>query len=191
MTPVRRNKEGEEPAEESARQAPPERGHRPAMTYRITLEDDFLRAELAHRETVEEMRDFLRALVRNSARCAVILVCVRASKPLFHVERDGLIEFLQQIARAPQHRIALLADTPDLQASHEYLELIARQRGVRVRSFRSEAEALEWFKDRRAQEDRRLNGERRRGDGPRQAVERRSVSVAERRRGERRGQSAS
>jgi hypothetical protein len=69
--------------------------------------------------------------------------------------------------------------------------LIARQRGVRVRSFRSEAEALEWFKDRRAQADRRLNGERRRGDGPRQTVERRNVSVAERRRGERRGQSAS
>jgi hypothetical protein len=189
MMPVRRDKEGEEPAEESARRAPPERGHRPAMTYRITLEDDFLRAELAHRETVEEMRDFLRALVRNSARCAVILIRVRASKPLFHVERDGLIECLQQIARAPQHRIALLADTPDLQASHEYLELIARQRGVRVRSFRSEAEALEWFKDRRAQADRRLNGERRRDDGPRQASERRSV--AERRRGERRGLSES
>jgi len=187
MMPVPRDKEGEEPAEES-RQAPPERANRPAMTYRIVLERDFLRAELAHRETVEEMRDFLRALARNSARCAVILICVRASKPLFHVERDGLIEFLQQIARAPQHRIALLADTPDLQASHEYLELIARQRGVRVRSFRSEAEALEWFKDQRAEADRRLNGERRRGDGPRPAVERRSV--AERRRRVRRAQSA-
>lgn len=188
MMAVPRDKDGaEEPAEESPRLAP-ERTHRPAMTYRIALEGDFLRAELAHRETLEEMREFLRALVRNSARCALILLHVRASKPLFHVERGGLIEFLQQIARAPQHRIALLADTPDLHASHEYLELIARQRGVRVRSFRSEAEALEWFKDQRMQADRRRNGERRQSNEQPPGVERRSV--AERRRGNRRRQSA-
>ncbi|MGH8720837.1 MAG: hypothetical protein ACREU4_02555 [Burkholderiales bacterium] len=189
MMPVPRDEQSKEPAEES-QQAPPGRANRPAMTYRIVLERDFIRAELAHRETVEEMREFLRALVRNSARCPLILIRVRASKPLFHVERGGLIDFLQQIARAPQHRIALLADTPDLQASHEYLELIARQRGVRVRSFRSEAEALLWFKDRRYLGERRLQGvERRQDNGRRQALERRTV--AERRRGERRGQSTS
>jgi hypothetical protein len=109
---------------------------------------------------------------------------VRTSKPLFHVERGGLIEHLRQIARAPQHRIALLADTPDLQASHEYLELIARQHGVRVRSFRGEAEALAWFQDRRAQSDRRLGGERRRNGELRPALERRGV--ADRRRQDRR-----
>lgn len=190
MMPVPRDEESKEPAEES-QQAPPERANRPAMAYRIVLERDFIRAELAHRETLEEMREFLRALVRNSARCPVILIRVRASKPLFHVERGGLIDFLQQIARAPQHRIALLADTPDLQASHEYLELIARQRGVRVRSFRSEAEALLWFKDRRYLGERRQQGVERRqqGNGRRQAAERRTV--AERRRRDRRGQSTS
>src|SRR3990170_4235092 len=188
MMPVPRDQVGEEPAEESSRQAPPERAHRPPMTYRIVLERDFLRAELAHRETVEEMRDFLRALARNSARCAVILIRVRASKPLFHVERDGLIEFLQQIARTPQHRIALLADTPDLQASHEYLELIARQRGVRVRTFRSEAEAVAWLKDQRIQEtDRRQSGERRRSHELRPEIELRTR--AERRRRDRRTRS--
>jgi hypothetical protein len=184
MMAAPRDKDGaEEPAEESPRQAP-ERTHRPAMTYRIAHEGDFLRAELAHRETLEEMREFLRAVVRNSARCPVVLIRVRESKPLFHVERGGLVECLQQIARAPRHRIALLADTPDLHAAHEYLELIARQRGVRVRSFRGEAEALEWFKDRRLQAERRQGGERRQGEAPPPGVERRSV--AERRRGNRR-----
>jgi hypothetical protein len=72
-----------------------------------------------------------------------------------------------------------------LHASHEYLELIARQRGVRVRSFRSEAEALEWFKDRRLQAERRQDGERRQGnETPPPGVERRSI--AERRQGNRR-----
>ena len=107
---------------------------------------------------------------------------------VFHVERGGLVELLRQIARAPQHRIALLADTPDLQASHEYLELIARQHGVRVRSFRGEAEALAWFKDRRMQAERRLGGERRRSDDLRPARERRVVG--ERRQGNRRTRSA-
>lgn len=184
MMAVPRDKDSaEEPAEESPRQAPV-RTHRPAMTYRIVQEGDILRAELAHREALEEMREFLRAVARNSARCPVVLIRVRESKPLFHVERGGLVECLQQIARAPQHRIALLADTPDLHASHEYLELIARQRGVRVRSFRSEAEALEWFKDRRLQAERRQDGERRQGNEPPPGVERRSI--AERRQGNRR-----
>ena len=188
MMAVPRDKDGaEEPAEESQRQAR-ERTNRPAMTYRIVHEGEYLRAELAHREALEEMREFLRAVARNSARCPVILIRVRASKPLFHVERGGLVECLQQIARAPQHRIALLADTPDLHASHEYLELIARQRGVRVRSFRSEAEALEWFKDRRLQAERRQGNERRQSNEPPPGVERRGV--AERRRGSRRGRSA-
>ena len=168
--------ETREPAATRARRAP--------MTYRITYEEDFLRAELAHRETVEEMREFLRAVARNSARCPVILIRVRESKPLFHVERGGLVECLVQIAHAPRHRVALVADTADLQASHEYLELIARQRGVRVRSFRSETEALLWFKDRRAQLERRAGGERRRSRESRTAAERRGG--AERRQGERR-----
>jgi len=188
MMAVPRDKDGaEEPAEESQRQAR-ERTNRPAMTYRIVHEGEYLRAELAHREALEEMREFLRAVARNSARSPAILIRVRESKPLFHVERGGLVECLVQIAHAPRHRVALVADTADLQASHEYLELIARQRGVRVRSFRSETEALLWFKDQRAQLERRLGGDRRGGRGPRPAVERRSG--AERRQGERRPRTA-
>ena len=165
----------DEPAVARARRAP--------MSFRITFEPDHLSAELAHRETVEEMRVFLRTVVRDSARCPLVLIRVRESKPLFHVERDGLVEPLQQIARAPEHRIALVADTPDLHASHEYLELIARQRSVRVRSFRSEVEALLWLRERRAESDRRRDADRRRAV-VRPALERRGS--AQRRQGQRR-----
>lgn len=118
------------------------------MTYRITVEQDFFRAELVDRETVEETKDFLRAVARHSTRHSSVLIQVRASKPIFQVEHHGLIEYFREIARSPSHQIALLADALDLQASHEYIELIARQHGLNVRSFRSEAEALEWFKER-------------------------------------------
>ncbi len=118
------------------------------MAYRIAVEQNFFRAELVDRETVKETKDFLRAVARHSARHSSILIHVRASKPIFQVEHYGLIDDFKEIARTPSHQIALLADAVDLHASHEYIELIARQRGLNVRSFRSEAEALEWFKDR-------------------------------------------
>ena len=152
--------------------APPARAR--AMAYRITVEADFVRAELAHRETVEETRDFLQALLRYSESYPCLLIQVRTSKPVFHVERHGLVEYFAQIARTPRHRIALTAENADLQASHEYLELLARQRGVNVRSFRDEAEALAWRRDRRQLADRRqaqqtFAGVERRS-GPRRAV---------------------
>lgn len=147
------------------------------MAYSITAEQDFVRAELSSRETVQELGDFLRAVVRYSARYASIVIQVRQSTPIFHVAQHGLIESLREIAHSPQHRIALLADTADLQASHEYLELLARQRGVNVRSFRSEGEALLWLRDRRRVADRRQEPERRVGEERRQTA-RRSASGA-------------
>lgn len=150
---------------------------RSAMAYRITVEPDFVRAEVSNRETVQEMGDFLRAVVRYSARCARIVIQVRQSKPIFHVEQHGLIELLCEVARLPEHRIVLLADTADLQASHEYLELLARQRGVNVRSFRSEGEAIHWLRERRQGADRRQGLARRLGEEQRQKA-RRSASAA-------------
>lgn len=178
---------GSEDSPEDARREPVASVGRAPMRYRITLAGDYLKGELVHRETVEETREFLRAVARNSARCPRVLIRVRESKPLFHVERGGLVECLLQIACAPLHRVALVADTPDLHASHEYLELIARQRGVCVRSFRGEAEALAWFNDRRAQFERRRGAERRVGV-ERPAQERRSGG--DRRRSERRARAA-
>lgn len=150
---------------------------RAAMAYRITVEPDFVRAEMSNRETVQEMGDFLRAVVRYSARCARFVIQVRQSKPIFHVEQHGLIELLRELARLPEHRIVLLADTADLQASHEYLELLARQRGVNVRSFRSEGEAVHWLRERRQGTDRRQGPARHLGDERRRKA-RRSASAA-------------
>ncbi len=105
-----------------------------------------MRAELAHRETVEETRDFLQALLRYSESYTCMLIQVRSSKPVFHVERHGLVEYFRQIARTPAHRIALLAEGADLQASHEYLERLGALVDVRFNAFRDEAEALEFLR---------------------------------------------
>lgn len=123
--------------------------------YSVTLEQDVLRADLARGATVREMRALLEAVARSSVRCHRILIRAQPARPIFHVEREGLVPYFQRMARQPEHRIALLAETDDIQASHEYLEVIARQRGANVRSFRSELDALKWLRERRGYGERR------------------------------------
>ena len=121
------------------------------------MERGFLRADLLERETAEETRRFLRAVVFESARhrCSRILVHVRSSKTLFTVERYGVLETFKKLASDPAHRIALLGDTVELGMSHDYVALLARQQGISLRNFQNESEAVEWVRDRRQLEDRR------------------------------------
>jgi hypothetical protein len=145
------------------------------MVYRITAEPDYLRAELFDRETVEETQDFLRAVVRDNAkhRRPCVLILVRVSKPIFQVVPHRLIEYIEKLSGTSASRIALVGDTMDLHISHEYIELLARQRRLNVRSFRSESVALQWLKDQRKAADRRRQQDRREPQDRRQVLERR------------------
>ena len=137
------------------------------MGYRITLDRDVLRAELFGRETVEETKAFFQAIVSASkeSRSPCILISVRSSKPIFQFERHGLIEYLRKLAVTSSRRIALLGDSAELRLSHEYVELIARQHGLNVRSFPDETAAYRWFGDlrhERRHQQRRAAGQQRR-----------------------------
>jgi len=145
------------------------------MGYKITLDRGVLRAELFARETVEETKAFFQAIVRASrqARAPHILISVRSSKPIFRLERHGLIEYFRELAVTPSQRIALLGDSTDLRLSHEYVELIARQHGLNVRSFLDETAAYRWFEDPRKGQERRRSRERRGQQVLRTAQERR------------------
>lgn len=118
------------------------------MLYKITVEPEYLRAELFNRETMEETRAFLQ-LVASSALKHVrsrILISVHSSNPVFTVERSGFLAYFRNLAADSEHRIALLGDSEELGISHQYVELIGRQHGVNVQSFRDEAGALQWIK---------------------------------------------
>src|SRR5207245_3388042 len=130
--------------------------------YKITTEPGYLRAELFERETVEETRAFLDAVVRNNAihRRSRVLILVRASKSIFQVVAHGLMECFEQLSATVPGQIALVGDTRDLRLSHEYIEVIARQRGLNVRSFRDEPAALAWVDDRGNETDWRGHSER-------------------------------
>src|SRR5213082_3315409 len=127
------------------------------MEYRISNENGFLRAQLLDRETPDETRKFLNAVVLASIDhpCSRVLMHVRLSKPLFTIQRHGVLRTLKKIASDPGHKIALLGDTVEMGMSHDYVALLARQQGITLRNFQNESQAIEWVRDRRGRGDRR------------------------------------
>lgn len=103
-------------------------------------------ALLSGRDTAEQMRTFLIAVHEACRRhdCPRILISIRASRAVFRPEDYGLSGYANQLA-TPACQIALVGDTPELNAAHEYIELIARQQGLNVRAFREDAAAAHWL----------------------------------------------
>jgi stage II sporulation SpoAA-like protein len=118
------------------------------MRYEIVAEPQSVRATLFNRRTAEETREFLSALAAECTRlqCFNILVSVRASKPIFTLERYGFSSFIQ-VALKNSARIAVLTDNSEMRIAHEYAVMLARLRGVNVRTFREEAAAIAWLEN--------------------------------------------
>lgn len=117
------------------------------MHYTIAKGNGHLRAELYGRQTVGETQEFIRAVAKEVLKNGdtMVLVSVRNSRPIFKVDQYRIAEQFRRLADNPQYRIALLADSDELRASHEYIEVLARQQKANVRAFRDEASALDWL----------------------------------------------
>jgi hypothetical protein len=131
------------------------------MLYRITSRGDYLRADLFHRETAEESREFFCAVAEAMQRrqCSSALISVHSSSPLFTVERSGFFAEFAILDDDPERKIALVADNDELDYSHEYFALLAQHQGMNVRHFRSEAVALEWLQPAGPEMAREVNGQ--------------------------------
>ena len=117
------------------------------MHFTFQLMQGYLRAELFGRQTVEETLQFVAALVTEAKKGAVgrILIWVRNSRPIFKLEQPKVSEQLRQLAALKHVRVALLADSDEVRASHQYIEVLAGQQGANVRAFREEPRALNWL----------------------------------------------
>jgi hypothetical protein len=132
------------------------------MLYRITSEAGYLRAELFHRETAEESREFFAAVAEavQRRRCESILISVRSSSPLFTVDRSGFFAEFALLESSPDRKVALVADSEELDYSHEYFALLAQHQGMNVGHFRSEVAALDWLRPRSLEMAQEADGER-------------------------------
>ena len=118
------------------------------MHFHFELMQDHLRAELFGRQTAEETLEFVQALVAEARKSAEarILIWVRNSRPIFKLEQYKVPERFRQLASARGVRVALLADSDEVRASHQYLEVLAAQQGAALRAFRDEPRALGWLR---------------------------------------------
>jgi hypothetical protein len=118
------------------------------VRFALEFRGDHLYAGLVARETAAEMREFLLAVQAacRSHGCPKILMSVRASRPVFKAEDYGLSSYANQLV-TPACQVALIGDTPELNAAHEYIELCARQQSMNVRAFPDEGAALRWLRN--------------------------------------------
>ena len=120
------------------------------MRFSICARPGYLLAEISGRDTAAEMREFLiavQAACREHGR-PKILMRVTQSRPVFKPEDYGLAGNMRGYVTdlvTPKCQVALLGDTHELNAAHEYIEVVARQQNVNVRAFSDEASALRWL----------------------------------------------
>jgi hypothetical protein len=117
------------------------------MKSKITAHPAYLRADLSGRESAEATGRFLNEVGKALAtsRLSRLLIAVRESRAIFKVEEISISKHFQALEGRSDLRIALFGDSSELHASHGYMELLSRQRGLNVRAFRDEPEALEWL----------------------------------------------
>jgi len=116
------------------------------VRYSIDARSGYLACTVSGRETADDMREFLHA-VQAACRqyaCPKILVTVRSSRVIFKPEDYGLSSYVPELV-SPNCQIALLGDSQELHAAHEYIEVVARQQDINARAFRDEASALRWL----------------------------------------------
>ena len=118
------------------------------MLSRVRFEQEgYVRAEIFDRRTAQETRGFLESIIATAAEhdCPRVLISVRASAPLFQVEQYGLSKYFRTLSDNRSYMVALVSDSDETHASHQYIEFLARQYGARVKSFRSDRPALAWL----------------------------------------------
>ncbi len=117
------------------------------MRYTIQVRDGYLRGEMVERESAEETRLFSEAMYAAivEKRVSRVLVVVRASAAIFRVEEFGLSGVLDRLSEIRGLRVALVSDSREVAAAHEYMQLIATQHGVTLCAFAAERPALQWL----------------------------------------------
>lgn len=116
------------------------------MRFTIERRPGYLRAELWDRETAEQMREFLVAVSAacREHQCPKVVMVIRRSRPAFRPEDYGLTSYAAELVSSAC-QVALVSDTDELHAAHEYIEMAARQEHINARAFRDEPAALRWL----------------------------------------------
>ena len=117
------------------------------MRYTIEVGPNYIKAEMVDRDTAEETKQFVGAILdalreHNLLR---VLVSIRSSRPVYKVESWNLSGALDQVMTMKGLKVAFVADSKELAMSQQYIELLAQQRGLAFKTFRTEKAAADWL----------------------------------------------
>ncbi len=117
------------------------------MRYTIDVLNGYLKAEMVERDTAEETKQFVEAILAalRAHPGLPLLISIRSSRPVYKVEGWDLSGVLGKVAGLKTLKVAFIADTRELAMSQQYIELLARQRGLNFRTFDAEAAATAWL----------------------------------------------
>ena len=117
------------------------------MDVDITERPGYLLVSVSERGGTADAQELLQKIITavRAGDHRRLLISVRRSDAIFKVEQYGLSDALIRAAGVPGLKIALVADTPELFASYQYVELLAAQKKLMAKAFRSETEAVNWL----------------------------------------------
>ena len=117
------------------------------MRYTIDVHPGYIKGEMRGRETGEETRTFVNALLATlrEQKIARVLMSVRESRPVFKVEDWGFSDAIGKVLGTGL-RVAFIADSKEVAMSQEYIALLGRHKGLDFRCFAAEVDAVAWLR---------------------------------------------
>ena len=117
------------------------------MRYTIGVLPGYIKGEMRGRETGEETRTFVNALLAALREHEIgrVLISVRESRPVFKVEDWGFSDAIGKVLGTGL-RVAFIADSKEVAMSQEYIALLGQQKGLDFRCFAAEADAAAWLR---------------------------------------------
>ncbi|HZO01166.1 MAG TPA: hypothetical protein VFB93_08210 [Burkholderiales bacterium] len=118
------------------------------MEYTIEADDEFLRVTVSGRETDRPPSEICAAVFAESRKRGRdrILIELDQRFPLSPGNQFALVMKLPEIGFTPQHRIALVHRTPEMQDANQFINLVGRNHGVMVRNFPGVERAKAWLR---------------------------------------------
>ena len=117
------------------------------MKYAINAAPDFLRVEVSGRDTDEPPSHMCAAVYEATVKHGRLRVLIELDQkfPLSPSSQYQLVEALPGIGFTPRHSLALVHRTPIAHMASKFIDKVAANQGIEVRTFPDVEQAKAWL----------------------------------------------
>jgi hypothetical protein len=119
------------------------------MQYSIDADEEFLRVKVSGRTTDRPPSDVCAVVLSESRKLGRnrILIELDQKFPLSPTSQFDLVTRLPELGFTPEHRVALVHSTAEMHDANQFIDLVARNRGIPVRNFPGVEDAKAWLRE--------------------------------------------